>query len=607
MNETFFYEHTLHFCLKGIFNVPVAMAESCKTTDSSHSDALQKQVDFEGMLSEGLVKVQHGLLRSKVRGQDFPCEDSKYDISSNFSAKYTKESWAFLKNHRNIHHDLDKQAMELMQDILSRTELRDDDIGVYTLWLKALTAKSPHTNTDNIELENFQVDGNARRNSHPPKSCSEHSDVKSAVSVSSSEKGCNFKGMQPEFIGVLKEKLQQKDVENQQIAWLLLLKQHELIEFSKLREVEAQLMTERLKCEEERNFEITKKFNHVFEDMREQLSMAKSKNKHFIRQLRAILEKYDRLKRRADSIKKHLMEERTERKSCQKALKKTQQMTEELLMNQALLEEQRDTAKQEYSEFRKNMKTMEEQHNKLVRTIQRLQEKRSSMRADYGNLKDQLSNAQRENQKLTQALESTELEKKEAEKSVQESQKLVKQLYEELDACKMQRDTAGEQLDTIKKELKLIQDGYKIKTLQLQEQHKTCVEQLEAKRTECETLSEVVSKLKKDKHVIQEELQCLQKEKAKAEIESKKERERMSETVSLLEHERKLLLDEMGDLRKDYFSLSDRITQRLELLEQTDVPMSITDISSNHHIRTSKTNNTVGQITSNMDSKYDKK
>lgn len=78
----------------------------------------------------------------------------------------------------------------------------------------------------------------------------------------------------------------------------------------------------------------------------------------------------------------------------------------------------------------------------------------------------------------------------------------------------------------------------------------------------------------------------------------------MREAVSLLEHERKLLLDEMKDLRKDYYSLSDRITQRLEQLEQTDVPMCITDITSNHQFRTAKTNNPVGQITSNKDSKY---
>lgn len=552
-----------------------------------------------------MVKIQHGLLRSKARGHDFPCEDSKYDILGKFSAKYTKDSWAFLKNHRNMCHGLDTQTIELMQDILSRTELQEDDIEIYTLGLKALTVMSPHANMYNTELENLQMDLNARRNSHPSKSCSDHSDVKTAVSISSSEKKYKFKGTQSEFIGVWKEKLQQKDMENQQIVRLLLLKHHELIEISKLRDVEAQLMSERLKCEEQRNFEVTMKFNHVFEDMREQLSISKSKNEHFIRQLRAILEKYERLKRRADNIKKHISEERTEKKSCQKALKKTQQMTEELLMNQALLEEQRDNVKQEFSELRNNMKTMEEQHNKLVRTIQTLEDERLSIRADCGKLKEQLSDTQREKQKLIQTLQSKELEKKQAEKSVQESQKMLKQLHEELDDCKMQKETAEEKLDKMKKEFKLIHDRYKMKTHQLQEQHKSCMEQLQAKRTECEALSEVVSKLKKDNHVIQEELQCLQKEKAKSEIENKREGERMKEAVSLLEHERKLLLDEMEDLRKDYFSLSDRITQRLEQLEQTDVPMCISDISSNRQIRT-MTNNTAGQITSNMDSKYDK-
>lgn len=590
--------------MKEISTVPETMAASCKTTDCSKSEALQRQEDFEGMLSEGLVKIQHGCLRAKPGDQDFPCEDSKYDLISHYFAKYTKESWAFLRNHKNMHHGLDKQTRELMPDILSRVELREDDLWIYTLGLKALTAMSSHANTDHINLE---VDLNARKNSNSPKSCSDHSDVKTAVSVSSRENGFNLKGAQPEFIGVWKEMLQQKDMENQQIVRLLLLKQHELIEISKLREVEAQLMTERLKCEEQRNLEITKKFNHIFEDMREQLSMAKSKNEHFVGQLRAILEKYERLKKRADSFKKHLAEERTERKNCQKALKKTQQMTEELLMNQALLEKQRDNANQESSEFRENRKTMEEQHKKLVQTIQKVEEERSSIRADYGTLKDQLSNTQGENQKLNQALQAEELEKKQAEKSVQEFQNLLKQLYKELDDSKMQRETAREQLETKKKELKRIHDRYEVKTLQLQEQHKTCMEQLEGKRTECEALSEVVSKLKKDKHEVQEKLQCLQKEKARSEMESKSEVERIRGAASLLEHERKLLLQEMGELRKDYFSLSDRITQRLEQLEQTDAPMSITDISSKHQIKTSKMKNTVGQITSNMDSKYDTK
>lgn len=581
------------------------MAASSKTTDFPHNDALQRELDFEEMLSKSLVKIQHGLLRSKARVPDCPCEDSKYDIS-NFFADYTKEFWAFLKGHNNMYQGLDKHTLELTPDILFRAELKDDDPGIYTLGCKALTAMSPHANTDNVDLENFQGELNAKRNSYPPKSCSGLSDANAAVSVSSSGNRCNFKETCPEFTGVWKE-MQQKDVENQQIVRFLLLQQHELIEMSKLREVEVQLMSERLKCEEQRIFKIAKKFNHIFKDMREQLFMTKSKNGHFVMQLRAIVEKYERLKSHADSIKKHLTKERTERKSCQKALKKTQKITEELLTNQALLKKQSDAVKQEYSEFRKSMKTMEDQHNELVRTIQRLLEERSSMKTDYETLKDQISNTEGENQKLTQALQSKDLEKKQAEKSVQESQKLVKQLYGKLDDCKMQRKTSEEQLDTMNKDLTLIHDKYEVKILELQEQHKSCMEQLKAKRTECEDLSKVVSKLKKDKHVVLEELQCLQKEKATSEINSKREGERMRKALSLMEHERKLLLDEMGDLRKDYFSLSDRITQRLKQLEQTDVPMCITDISSNHQTRTFKTNNTVGPITSNIDSKYNKK
>lgn len=572
------------------------MAASC----DPHGDTLQRQADFEGMLSEGLVNVHHGCLRSKLGDQDFPYEDTKY-YNRNYFAKYIKESWAFLKNHKTMYQGLDTQTMELMGDILSKAEQKDD-IGLYALGLKALTTMSPHANIDNVQWENYQVDHNGRKKSHPPNSCLDNSGVTTEVSVSR-ENGCKLKNMQPEFTGVWKEMLQQKDMENQQIVQLLLLKQRELMEMSKLRKVEAELMIERLKCEEQRNLEISKKFNHVLEDMGEQVSMAKSKNEDFIRQLRAILAKYERLKKRTNSIKKHLAEERTERKSCQKALKKKQQMTEELLMNQALLQELRDTVKREYSEHRENMKTTEE-HYKLFR---RLEEERSSMKADYGALKDQLSNTKGTIEKLTQALLATELKKKQAEKSEQEFQSLVTQLQGELNDCKMQRKITEEQLDKMKKELKLIYERYKVKTLQLQDQRKSFMEESEAKKIECEALNEVVAKLKKDKHDIQAELECLQKEKAKSELESKRVVERMREAASLLEHERKLLLDEMGDLRKDYFCLSDRITQRLEQLEQTDVPMSITDISSSHQIRTSNACNTVSQFPShhNTDSKYD--
>ncbi|TSK22804.1 hypothetical protein Baya_2162 [Bagarius yarrelli] len=491
--------------------------------------------------------------------------------------------------------------MELMQEILSRTSLKDDDTRMCSLGVKALTAVPPQANTDDLELENFEGDLNARQTSHSPKSCADYSDVKTVASVSS-EKGFNVKLMQPELIDKLKEKLQKKDAENQQIVRLLLVKQHELIEISKLREVEAQLMTERLKYEEQRNLEMIKKCNHALKNMRDQLSMAKSKNEHFTKQLRAIMEKYERLKRRTDCIKKQLAQERKERKSSQKALKESRQISEEFLLNQDFLEKQRHAAKQENVGLRKNLQTMEEQHNELVRTIQKLEDESLSMKADYGKLKDQLLNTERERQQLNQALQSKELEKKEADKSLRQSEKLVKQLQDELGDSKKERETAEEQLDTIKKDVKLIHDRYKVKTLQLQKQHQSCIEQLEAKNSECEALSEVVSKLKEDKLLIQDELQSLQKEKAKSEMENKKQEERMREVVSLLEHEKKLLLDEMGDLRKDYFSLSDRIAQRFEQLEKPDVPMCITDISSNlHQITKAKTNNLVGQITSHMD------
>ncbi|XP_037394775.1 axoneme-associated protein mst101(2) [Pygocentrus nattereri] len=598
------------------------MERGCNwATDSSEKHALAnacyQQMDFEEVLAKGLMETQQEafvgeinlrsdeLLSKRLAGcVKGPCDDAQHGPRDKRSVKYTNDSQTLAPKERNVCHYLDEQTIELLQSILTTTKLKKD-VGIHTLGPDALAAVSLHASPDrNVDLENFKVDLSAAVKITQKASSQATSNTKSMKKDSArSDWSLSFKGKQS-FFEPLKEKLQQKDLENQQIVRLLLKKHQELRdvkEMLKLKEVEAQLIGEKLKCEEQKNFEVINRFQNVCEEMNKKLFIAKNHNESFAKQLKALLEKYERLKKRANAIKEQLLEEHGKKKSSQKTVKKIQKMAEELLMNQTLLEKQKDDTTRELSTCKKKMEKMEKEQKQHSRIVHRIEEEKSVIAAEYEALRDELQKTQEENKKLTEAVQSKEVEKRRAEENLQESQNVVKQLYAELDESKTQRESIYQQLDAVKKELKLIHNRYKVEKLQLQEQKQTSMKQCEDLRTECDALNEVVLKLKKDKHMLNDELECHQNEKSKSETASKREGDRLREALSLLERERELLLDEMRDLRKDYFSLSDRITQRLGQLDQADAPMCITDISSLHHCRAPKVDNTTVPVTPSMD------
>ncbi|KAL6487250.1 hypothetical protein MHYP_G00038760 [Metynnis hypsauchen] len=627
---------------KGFLSSLKPMEGGCNwATDSSDKHALAnacyQQMDFEEVLAKGLMETQQEAFVGEInlRSDELlskrqagcvkgPCDDSQHGPRDKQSVKYTNESQTFLSpKDRNVYHCFDEQTIELLQSILTTTKLKKD-VGIHTLGPDALAAVSLHASPDrNLDLENFKVDLNPTKTFHLPHRRSVHTHVNSAAvkitQKASSQATSNtksvkkdsvrsdwslsFKGKQS-FFEPLKEKLQQKELENQQIVRLLLKKHQELRdvkELLKLKEVEVQLIAEKLKCEEQKNFEVINRFKNVCEDLNKKLFIAKNHNESFAKQLKALLEKYERLKKHADTIKEQLLEEHAKKKSSQKTVKKIQRMAEELLMNQTLLEKQKDDTTRELSTCKKKMEKIEKEQKQHIRIVHRIEEEKSVIAAEYGALRDELQKTQEENKKLIEAVQSKEVEKRRSEENLQESQNVVKQLYAELDESKTQRESIYQQLDAMKKEMKLIHNRHKVERLQLQEQKQTSMKQCEDLKTECDTLNEVVLKLKKDKHMLKEELECHQKEKSKSETASKREGDRLREALSLLERERELLLDEMRDLRKDYFSLSDRITQRLGQLDQADAPMCITDISSFHHCRAPKVDSTIAPVTPSMD------
>lgn len=537
----------------------------------------EKQSNDKDMLFNGWKK-----------GQELPCAKSQHAEVDTLENRFFKVRQSLLQNtNGNVDQDFNEQTMESLHRILAGADLLKKEEATMSI-LGSKYDLQMGGNSKALHLPfGYLIRSNSTRSvecsSNPPK------EILKAISKgrerSRADKSSSFKGKHLDFFEVVKEQLQQKDLENQHLVHLLLVKQQELKEMSKQKERETQLITEKLKCEEQKNTEITTRFDHICEDMKKELAEVKSNNKASAKQLKALMEKYERLKTRAIAMKDQLNLELNEKKSCQKSLKKLQQLSQELLTKQKLLEEQRDVAGRDLALCRETLQMMDAEHKKNISINQRLEEEVSAMRSESANLRDHLRKTQEKNKELIQSTRSKESDN---EKNVKEFQDMTEKLNAELEKCRTERDKANQQVETMKYESKLIHNKQRVEILQLEEQQKACLEQSDGLRRECETLMEMVNKLKKDKQVLTEKLESIHKEKVVSQMASMKEGERLKEAIRLLEREREVLLAEMEDLRKDYLGLSDRITQKMGHMDAADPPMTITDITTKHHRNTQK-------------------
>ncbi|TRY60776.1 hypothetical protein DNTS_032211 [Danionella cerebrum] len=380
----------------------------------------------------------------------------------------------------------------------------------------------------------------------------------------------------PDFFEVVKEQLQKKDLEHQHVVQLLLGEQQEnrdLKQILKHKELESQLLSERLKCEQQKKTDITTRLDSACEGLKRELSEAKNYNKASTQQLKALVEKYERLKRRANALKRQLNVEINEKKSCQKSLTKLQSMTEELLMKQKLLEEQRDLGRRDLTLCQETLQMMNAERKTNVCNIQRLEEELLAIRGDSAKLREQLHKVSEKNKELTQVAHSSE-------KNSQQLQETIEKLTADVEKIRTERSMAHQHVESLKSQSKQIENKQRVEILQLQDEQKALHLESHGMKRECNTLMELVSKLKKEKQDLMEKLESCRKEK----ILSCKEGDRLKEAIGLLQREREVLFAEMEDLRKDYLGLSDRITQRLSHMEDggTDPPLTITDITTSH-------------------------
>lgn len=523
------------------------------------------------------------LFRGWKKGQELPCAKSQHASVDTLENRFLRVRHSLLQNtNGNVNQDFNEQTMESLHRILAGADLLKKEEATMS-FLGSKCDLQMGSNSEALHLPfAYLIRSNSTRSvecsSNPPKVIVK--EISKGREKSRADKSSSFKGKHLDFFEVVKEQLQQKDLENQHLVHLLLVKQQELKDMkekSKQKERETQLITEKLKCEEQKNTEITTRFDHTCEDMKEELAEAKSNNKTSMKQLKALMEKYERLKTRAVTMKDQLNQELSEKRSCQKSLKKLQEVSQELLTKQKLLEEQRDVVGRDLASCRETLQLMDAEHKNIISINQRLEEEALATRSESATLRDHLRRAQEKNKELIQSTRSKESDN---EKNVKEFQDMAEKLNAELEKCRTERDKALQQVETVKYESKLIHNKQRVEILQLQAQQNACLQQSDGLRRECETLMEMVSKLKTDKHVLTEKLQTIHKEKMVSQMASVREGERLKEAIGLLEREREVLLAEMEDLRKDYLGISDRITQKMGHMDAADPPMTITDIAS---------------------------
>ncbi|XP_067277910.1 coiled-coil domain-containing protein 110 [Pseudorasbora parva] len=511
------------------------------------------------------------------KGQELPSAKAQHAAVDILENKFLKVRQSLLQNTTgNINQDFNEQTMESLHRILAGTDLLKEEATMSILGSKYDLPMGSNSKALHLPI-GYVIRSNSTRSvecsSNPPKVILK--EISKGREKSRADKSSSFKGKHLDFFEVVKEQLQQKDLENQHLVHLLLVKQQELKEISKQKERETQILTEKLKCAEHNNTEITTRFDHICENMKEELAEAKTNNKTSMKQLKALMEKYERLKARAITMKDQFNLELNEKRSCQKSLRKLQQVSQELLTKQKLLEEQRDVAGRDLALCRETLQMMDAEHKKNISINQRLEEEVLAMRSESANLRDHLRKAMEKNKELIQATRSKESDN---EKNVKEFQEMTGKLNAELEKCRTEREKAHQQVETMKYESKLIHNKQKVEMLQLQEQQNACLQKSDGLRRECEALMEMVNKLKKDKQILTEKLETINKEKTVSQMASAKEGERLKEAIRLLEREREVLLAEMEDLRKDYLGLSDRITQKMGHMDAADPPMTITDI-----------------------------
>ncbi|KAJ8418276.1 hypothetical protein AAFF_G00139850 [Aldrovandia affinis] len=385
-----------------------------------------------------------------------------------------------------------------------------------------------------------------------------------------------------DVINALEEKLQYKELELQQMVQLLLTMQQELEETRKqsdLKVAEIGLLAEKLKLEGKKYKENAAHFDHTCGSLKGKLLTSKADNRTFVKQLRELLEKYEKLKRFASAAKKQSFEDLADKQRALKSLEEAKQEREQLYTVQRLLKEQEEAALRAVSDLKEKLQSVGEDRERNVEEKQRLEDEASEMKREIKHLRDQLYKKRNESRRLTKHVSSVELEKEAGMKQLQESRAHISTLKKKLDEYRVDKESTSLQIKEMRHEAKRNQDKLWAETLLVQD-YKACQKTAEGLQKEVAALSKLVLDLKQDKCLLKKELEELCLERKQFEEKNQRDGERFKGVIASLETERNLLLAELGDLRQDYLTMSDRIAQRMGHVDQDESHACVHDYVS---------------------------
>ncbi|KAJ8359631.1 hypothetical protein SKAU_G00161560 [Synaphobranchus kaupii] len=381
----------------------------------------------------------------------------------------------------------------------------------------------------------------------------------------------------------LEEKLNFKELKLQQAVQLLLMMQHDLEEvrgLSDLKDTEIVLLAEKLKLEGKQYEENAARFDNTCNSLRGKLLASKADNRTFVKQLRQLLEKYERLKKRASAAKKQSYQDRFDKECALKTLKEAKQEREKLNAEQSLLKKKEEAAHKIASELKEKLQSAVNDCKKNVKEKWRLKDEASKMKKEIEHLRDRLQKAHKETLRLAKSMSSIESEKEAAIKQLLESKDQVDILKHKLDEYRVERESTSLQIKEMRCEAKRRREKLREEMLLVKEDYKACETMAEGLQKETAALSKLVLDLKQDKQLLREELGSLRQDKKQLVSKSQQEGKRLCEVIALLGKEKDILQMELGDLRKDYLNMSDRIAERMGHLDQDEVHVCITDCAS---------------------------
>ncbi|KAJ1143111.1 hypothetical protein NDU88_009422 [Pleurodeles waltl] len=280
------------------------------------------------------------------------------------------------------------------------------------------------------------------------------------------------------------------------------------------------------------------------------------------------------------TLKKHAKKLESERYHNIQTRTKAQQMMRKADIEKVEVSHTCNVLKEENAVFVKSSESMKEEIYYIKQNQFRLVEEKQM-------LEECVSGLQTENEQLAKCIEQAAKEIKSTKTLLSikdlEITILVKKLRDAIDDLKNLEINISEyefetrsmafQIEQINQEKCQLEKNMENNYLESIARDDALGERVRSFQNECSALSKMVSDLKEDKNVLKDELREQVKEKRYFAAERNqycRETEKLEKSVKILERERDILKEELAVMHINYLSLSDRITNRMNVIEEEE-------------------------------------